>query len=729
MTRTIPLKIQNEYITGDKGMIGASGSHNDVVLRMEFSGMWDGLTKTVQFRDALGESVIETLLTADMLEGSETNVYLVPVPNGAKKYAGEMTLCVKGATVSGEKETRATLAVYGRFTVSESKWSQDTETEQDVPPTQAERLQSQIDNILDDILDARKAATEAAASAGAAAQSESAAGRSESNALTYATYADTCKTAAAGSADAAGNSADAAAESVLQAKSMAESALTSSQSALSSAKLAQTQFNGASTAKTNAEAAATAAGESASAAGNSAGLASGSAAAAKTSETNAKSSETSAAGSAAAADNSEKKATAAATKAEAASNHPPRINSNGKWELWDFDNSRYVATSYDAQGPKGDTGATGETGATGATGAAAGFGTPSATVDANVGTPSVQISASGPDTAKVFAFTFRNLKGDKGDKGESGDSYTVLGLYGTLLALQAAHPTGEAGQAWFVGTADDNVVYQWDVDKGQWVNVGPLKGPKGDKGNKGDTGSPGANGAPGAAATIQVGNVSSGTNASVTNSGTSAAAVFDFVLPKGDKGAAGDPGAKGDPGAAGKSAYASAQDGGYTGTEAQFNSDLAKIGNKADKMVPAAAGNLAALDAAGNLSDSGKKPADFQAKVTASGLLKGDGAGGVTAAVKGTDYAGASETVTAALLAASWTGDAAPYSYTLTVSGVTATSNQEVLPALNITAEQLEALQGANIQDGGQAANSMTLKAYGDKPTIDLPIRVIKRGD
>ena len=118
-----------------------------------------------------------------------------------------------------------------------------------------------------------------------------------------------------------------------------------------------------------------------------------------------------------------------------------------------------------------------------------------------------------------------------------------------------------------------------------------------------------------------------------------------------------------------------------------------------------------------------------QAKITASGLLKGDGAGGVTTATKGTDYAGASETVTATLLAASWTGDATPYSYTLTVSGVTATSNQEVLPALNITAEQLEALQGANIQDGGQAANSMTLKAYGDKPTIDLPIRVIKRGD
>ena len=118
-----------------------------------------------------------------------------------------------------------------------------------------------------------------------------------------------------------------------------------------------------------------------------------------------------------------------------------------------------------------------------------------------------------------------------------------------------------------------------------------------------------------------------------------------------------------------------------------------------------------------------------QVKITASGLLKGDGVGGVSAAVKGTDYAGISETVTATLLAASWIGTSAPYTYTLAVNGVTATSNQEILPALNITVEQLEALQSANIQDGGQAANTVTLKAYGDKPTIDLPIRVIKRGD
>ena len=73
------------------------------------------------------------------------------------------------------------------------------------------------------------------------------------------------------------------------------------------------------------------------------------------------------------------------------------------------------------KGDKGDTGAKGDKGDTGATGAAAGFGTVSASVDANTGTPSVSVSASGADTAKNFTFTFKNLKGAKGDKGDKGD--------------------------------------------------------------------------------------------------------------------------------------------------------------------------------------------------------------------------------------------------------------------------------------------------------------------
>lgn len=146
--------------------------------------------------------------------------------------------------------------------------------------------------------------------------------------------------------------------------------------------------------------------------------------------------------------------------------------------------------------------------------------------------------------------------GPQGPKGTDGSNYRVNGLYATLSALQAAHPAGSAGDAWFVGTADSNLVYQWDVDKGAWVSVGALKGPKG------DTGPAGADGAP-------------GTKGDTGPQG-----------PKGDpgeQGPQGSTGPQGPSGAAGKSAYAAAQDGGYTGTETAFNTALADVENKAAK--------------------------------------------------------------------------------------------------------------------------------------------------
>ena len=449
MIRTIPLKIQNEYITGDKGMIGAAGSHNDVILRMEFSGMWDGLTKMVQFRDALGEATIEVLLTADMLEADDTSVYLVPVPNGAKKYAGEMTLCIKGAAVSAQKETRATLAVYGRFTVAESKWSADAETEADVPASNVEQLQGQIENVLATIVDARKAATEAAKSAEGAALSQSRAQTSEQYAGEYAQDAADSAIAAANSAASASSSATAAANSATAAKASedaaAGSAANAAASATSAGNSAANAANSASVASSKANDAITAASD-AKAAKN---RAQNSQAAAKKSEDNAASSATSAANSAASASDS---ATAAAESIK----HAPRINASGKWELWDATTNAYVATEYTAIGENGITptiGANGNwylgttdtgkpsRGATGATGAKGEKGDTGAAGTDGI-TPSIGTNGNwylgATDTGKPS-------RGATGAKGDPGDDYVLTSADKSEIAalVLAEIPNGD----------------------------------------------------------------------------------------------------------------------------------------------------------------------------------------------------------------------------------------------------------------------------------------------
>lgn len=112
-----------------------------------------------------------------------------------------------------------------------------------------------------------------------------------------------------------------------------------------------------------------------------------------------------------------------------------------------------------------------------------------------------------------------------------------------------------------------------------------------------------------------------------------------------------------------------------------------------------------------------------QAKITASGILKGNGSGGVSAAVKGTDYAGPSVGVTATLTVAGWDADAK--TQTVSVAGVTASSNGSLRIAQSATDEQFTAWGAAQPRVTAQAAGTLTVKVSGTVPTIDIPVEVL----
>ena len=148
------------------------------------------------------------------------------------------------------------------------------------------------------------------------------------------------------------------------------------------------------------------------------------------------------------------------------------------------------------------------------------------------------------------AKTFEVMNGEDGAPGEQGPK-------GDTGATGATGATGPQGPAGADGKDGVSVTHKWSgttltVTSASGTSSADLKGEKGDKGDtgeqgpKGDTGEPGPQGQTGPEGPTG---------------------------PKGDTGATGPAGADGAPG---KTAYQYAQDGGYTGSEAEFTQKLAK---------------------------------------------------------------------------------------------------------------------------------------------------------
>lgn len=130
------------------------------------------------------------------------------------------------------------------------------------------------------------------------------------------------------------------------------------------------------------------------------------------------------------------------------------------------------------QGPKGDPGETGPQGPEGPQG------------------PQGEPGLTGPQGPEGPQGP-KGETGERGPAGIDGTSFVVSGRYSTLDALKAEHPTGVTGEAYAVGTAEQNVIYIWNAELEDWQNIGSLQGtqgPRGPQGIQGETGPQGPQG-------------------------------------------------------------------------------------------------------------------------------------------------------------------------------------------------------------------------------------------
>ena len=303
-------------------------------------------------------------------------------------------------------------------------------------------------------------------------------------------------------------------------------------------------------------------------------------------------------------------------------------------------------------------------------------------------------------------------QGPAGAAGKDGTSLYIEDIYSTLAALKNAIPAGN-DKMYFV--QEDGECYIYSENESGWVSVGALQGPAGPQGPQGEQGIQGPKGDTGA-------------------QGPQGEQGVQGI--QGEQGATGPEGPQGPAGVAGadgKSAYQTAVEGGYPGTETAFNEALADVpGHIANKSNPhevtktqVGLSNVDNVKQAPytHVSDKANPHGVTKAQVGLGNVDNtSDADKPVSTAQQTAINACKVKKAALSLTTASWAGSASPYTQSVTLAGITVNSKVDL---------QMDSTAIGVMVDSGTTAiyianNNGTLTAYavGEKPTADLSVQV-----
>lgn len=72
----------------------------------------------------------------------------------------------------------------------------------------------------------------------------------------------------------------------------------------------------------------------------------------------------------------------------------------------------------------------------------------------------------------------RGERGEKGEKGDTGSGLEIKDVYATVEDLESAHPTGQQGDMYLVGTNNEYELYIWSTSDNTYVPGGQLSSPQ-----------------------------------------------------------------------------------------------------------------------------------------------------------------------------------------------------------------------------------------------------------